>query len=146
MKFRIHLILAITVLLMLWFSIGNFGRSVRQQMVSSHVDLAAGGGYLFIVQDNLLKKLDDRLETVKAIPLPPGQQALPPEPNIGQIDITGDGANTNSGSGIEQMNVSPAGQTANHVAANRKYVYVYFQGVLYVFDYELNFIQSKHLE
>jgi hypothetical protein len=140
------MILAISVLFVFWLGVKNFGLSVQQNITHSADDIAAWDGNLFVLQADIVKKLDSDLEVTRKIVLPPDLPPLPPEPNIGQSIIPEPAIDNNKILEFEQADILPAPVNSNRIAADKQYVYVLYKGTLFVFDHNLNHIKSKILD
>lgn len=116
---------------------------------AAEADMASYDGFIFVVQDNLLKKIDSDLKTIKTIrlipvlPLPPEPEPVKPEP--GTMPQNSD---YNDLSGTEGLTtIIPSGEVyPPRVSADKRFVYVLYQGSIYVFDHNLNQIRKKILE
>jgi hypothetical protein len=117
--------------------------------ISSEADMTSWDGFIFVVQDNLLKKIDSDLKTIKTIrlvpvvPLPPEPEPVKPEPGT-----TPSNSEYNDLSGTEGLTtIMPSGEVyPPRVSADMRFVYVLYQGSIYVFDHNLNQIRTKILE
>lgn len=143
---KIKLELMGSALLVLLFTIGNLGRQLPPSTAKPDADLAAWSGSLFVIQGNVVKKLDSRLETVKSVELPGSLPLLPPEPNIGAPKAASPEKTAAMELQLKQTAGLPPAIGSNRIAADQQYVYVFHEGTIIVFDHNLIHVKSKILD
>jgi hypothetical protein len=145
-KYRTHLVLAMVLLFIFGLTLRNFGLQLRGETFIPDVDLAAWEGTLFIIHDDVLKKLNSQLELVQAVRLPSILRPLPQEPNLNNPAAPDPGMNSDLRPQFQPGYGLPDAISANRLAVDRNYVYVLFEGTIFLFDHELFYIKSTPLD
>lgn len=134
----IALSVLVSLLLVLRFSGFNLGQDPQSTAVAAPDDIAAWGGAVFILEDKILTKLDAQLKVVKSVPLPlsPSPAPVPPKPvpevtRVMPSELVA----------VQQV-PSPDMFGGGRICADGRRVCVLYEGVIYTFDHDLNFVLS----
>jgi hypothetical protein len=134
-KHRIEIMLTtILVAGVMWIAINGFGQALH--VAQSEADITVWNKNLFLIQGDVIKKLDFQLNVVKTVRLPSGQPFLPSEPNLININIPSD---SNGNIQTDDSSSTESGR----ISADQQYVYIVYQGRVLVFDHNLIPIKSK---
>lgn len=114
-----------------WFTSRDMGQELPPPIVQTADDIAAWQGDVFVLAGQTLTRLNTQLETVKSVQLPLDPSPVPPpEPVPGSTELSP------QASGVETA-------VAGRVCADQQKVYVLYQGLIFTFDHDLNYLNSK---
>ncbi len=128
-------------LLFFWAVDRNMGQDMQSNILHSADDITAWQEAVFVLDNKTLVKLNADLETVKSIPLPTEPVPLPPQPIPNAImppEMLDSSVSPQAG--------AMGSQLTGRICADSGHIFVLFEGVIYVFDHDLNFTKSKALE
>lgn len=131
-------ILLIAAAFVFWLTPQNSGQVLQPTAVETADDIAAWENAVFVLSGKTLTKLNDKLEVVKSIPLPVQPLPVPPTP-------------VPDPPAIEEPEVSNrafplAASSSASICADQQTVYVLYEGILFVFDHDLNYRTSKPID
>jgi hypothetical protein len=138
-KYRIEIALTtVLVVFILWLAINGFGQALHVDMIQSEADIAVWNKNIFLIEGGILKKLDFQLNVVKTVRFTSGQPFLPTEPNSNNLNTLSDSS--------ENKQTDDASTTGSgRITADQQFVYVIYQGRIFIFDHNLIQIKSKIL-
>lgn len=140
-KHKVYILFMVIVVLFLMGSPDrNSGAAMQSAVFTAADDIAAFEGAVFVLEGTILTKLNDRLEVVKSVPLPlgPAPAPIPPGP---VPELPGKTVPEESGAARQVPPVETAG--GGRVCADSQRVYVLYEGTVFAFDHDLNFLLSK---
>jgi hypothetical protein len=131
-KHKVYILfMLIIVLFLMWSADPDSGAQMQSRVFTAADDIAAFEGAVFVLEGTILNKLNAQLEVVKSVPLPlsPAPAPIPPGP-------VPDG----SSAALQVPPVETAG--GGRLCADGRKVYVLYEGAIFVFDHDLNFLMS----
>jgi hypothetical protein len=139
-KHKVYILfMLIVVLFLMWSADPDSGAQMQSRVFTAADDIAAFEGAVFVLEGTILNKLNAQLEVVKSVPLPlsPAPAPIPPGP---VPDLSGKTAPEESSAALQVPPVETAG--GGRLCADGRKVYVLYEGAIFVFDHDLNFLMS----
>lgn len=139
-KHRFSLTLTvIAAVLVLWLGSRNMGQELQSAVVSAPDDIAAWQDAVFVLEGDTLTKLNAQLEVVKSVPLP--LEPMSPNPPKPVPELPGERVMEESEMPQQVPPIETAG--GGRICADAGKVYVLYEGVIFTFDHDLNYLMSK---
>lgn len=137
------MILVIFSVLML--NIRNFGQKFQVDVSHAYSDIAAEQENVYLLQSNMIKKLNSQLEVVKTVTLPPENVMIPPIPEKRPATELNEPSSAIKNPNMPLQPGVPGPSAQGRICTDSRNVYVLYEDSIIVFDLDLNFVKSRDM-